>query len=266
MLRRMRRSIKKKLLYITGGLLLQFFLFSGCIFFAECRGKNRYEHSVKKIEERIRQAERKAFITRREIRPGEAFTEENTEYVTLLSEQDAGLFTTKVAGTFATSWLPAGRLVYVTDCCERSPLEMEKECVFYDVGDVEYFEDFSTVDVRIRYGNGENYCVLKGKKLTKQTEEKNGCSFYLTEEEQLLMSGATYDAETYRGTKLYLVGTKDIVQDRTDCRFLPPLQILLQMERQGGSGMTEDENTKRMRLALEERLAEHEIQRIKGMR
>lgn len=266
MLRRMRRSIKKRLLYITVGLMLQIFLVAGCIFFAECRGKKRYEQSVKRAEERIRQAERKVFITSKEIRPGEAFTEENTEYVTVLSEQDAELFATKTEGQFAAHELPAGRMVYVADCCERSPLETEKECVFYDMGDVEYFEDFATVDVRIRYGNGENYCILEGKKLTKPAEVKNGCSFYLTEEEQLLMSGATYDAETFRGTTVYLVGTKDIGQDRTDCDFLPPLQILLQLERQGGNGMTEYENTKKMRLTLEERLAEHEMQRIKGMR
>lgn len=266
MLRRMRRSKKKRLLYISGGLLLQIFLFFGCIFFTEYRGKNRYEQSVKKAEERIRQAERKVFVTKREIRPGEAFTEENTEYVTALSEQNAGLFATNAVGYFATSELPAGRMVYVTDCCERRPLETEKECVFYDMGDAEFFEDFTTVDVRIRYGNGENYCVLSGKKLTKQAEEKNACSFYLTEKEQLLMSGATYDAETFRGTTLYLVGTKESVRSGADHPYLPPLQTLLQLGAQSGSEVTEYEEGKRLRLALEDRIAEHESQRMKGMR
>lgn len=265
-MRRMRRSSKKKLLYVTGGILLQILLFFGCLFFSERRSTNRYERSVKKKEERIRQAEREVFITRREIRPGEAFTEENTEYVSLLSEQEASLLATEVEGYFAAIGLPAGRMVYVTDCCERSPLETEKECVFYDIGNVDYFEDFATVDVRIRYGNGENYCVLRGKRLSKQTEEKDGCSFCLTEEEQLLMSGATYDAESYRGTTLYLVGTKDVVQGGMDNCFLPPLQTLLQLEGQGVSEMTEYKDRQRLRLALEERLSEHERQRINGLR
>ncbi len=265
-MRRMRRSTKKKLLYITGGILLQVLLFGGCMFFAEHRSINRYESSVKQKEERIRQAERKVFITLREVRPGEVFTEENTEYVTLLSEQEANLLATEVEGYFATTGLPAGRIVYVTDCCERSPFGTEKECVFYDIGNVAYFEDFATVDVRIRYGNGENYCVLRGKKLTKQTEEKEGCSFCLTEVEQLLMSGAIYDAETYRGTTLYLVGTSTVVQDGEDHRFLPPLQTLLQLEGDGISEKEKYENGKKLRLALEERLDEHERQRISGLR
>lgn len=264
-MRRIRRSVKKKLLYVTGGVMLQALFLVGCLFWAEHRSVRRYEEDVKEKEERIRQAERKVFITRREVRPGEAFTEENTEYVLLLSEQDAELFATEIEGRFATVGLPPGRMVYVTDCCERSPSETERECVFYDIGNVECFEDFATVDVRIRYGNGENYCVLRGKKLTKQTEE-NGCRFYLTEEEQLLMSGAIYDAESFYGTTLYVVGTKSVMEDGEAPCFLPPLQTLLQLEGPGESETAEYENGKKIRLALEERLLEYEGQRRNGLR
>ena len=262
----MRKSTKKRLLYVTGGMLLQAILFFGCLVWSEHKSMQRYGQTVKEKEERIRKAERKVFVTKREIRPGEAFTEENTEYVSLLSEQEAGLFATTVEGYYATAELPAGRMVYETDCCERSPGGTEKECVYYDIGNVEYFEDFAVVDVRIRYGNGENYCVLRGKSLTKQTGEENGCSFCLTEEEQLLMSGATYDAETYRGTTLYLVGTKAVTQEGTENGFLPPSQTLLQLKRIGSAEAGKYEKEDALRQALEERLAGHEAQRINGVR
>jgi hypothetical protein len=80
------------------------------------------------------------------------------------------------------------------------------------------------------------------------------------------MSGAAYDAETYRGTTLYLVGTTDVVQDGTDHWFLPPLQTLLQLEGQGVPETEEYKNEKKLRLALEERLTEYERQRINGLR
>lgn len=258
--------MKKKLWYIIGGILLQSLLLAGCFFFVKHKHTARYEDSVKEWRERIRQAERYVVMTRCEISPGEAFTEENTELVRILAEQEEGLLATEVEGYCATVELPAGRIVYRTDCCERSPLEQEMECIFYDIGNVEYFEDYEAVDVRIRYGNGENYCVLSGKRLLKQIEEKDGCSFYLTEEEQLLMSGAKYDTEMYRGTTLYLVGTKPGKTEEANHRFLPPLQTLLQMEKTEGAEMMMYKEEQRLRSALEKRLAEYEQQRIGGLR
>ena len=80
------------------------------------------------------------------------------------------------------------------------------------------------------------------------------------------MSGAAYDAETYRGTTLYLVGTTEFVQDEPENMFLPPLQTLLQFLGKEGIETAEYKSNRSLRLALEERLAEHEGQRINGLR
>lgn len=265
-MRRMRKSTKRRILYVTGLLLLQAFLLVGGMCYAEHRSERKYVSSVKEKEERIKNAERGVFITTREVLPGEAFTEENTEYVQLLSEQDQHLLATGVDGVCAVAGLPAGKMIYITDCCDRSPSETEKECVFYEIGNVEYFSDFAMVDVRIRYGNGENYCVLKGKRLSKQTEDADGCSFFLTEEEQLLMSGAVYDADTYRGTSLYLVGTGQTIQEEGTSRFLPPGQILLQLKNTEDAEPEKYRDDTNQRQELEERLALHENQRLSGLR
>ena len=60
------------------------------------------------------------------------------------------------------------------------------------------------VDLRISFGNAEDYVVL-AKKLLVYCEEKKGIILRMKEEEILFLSSALHDCDNYKETQLYLV-------------------------------------------------------------
>lgn len=262
---RMRRSVRKKLLVCVVCIVVQLVLFVAgqAIVYRITAGK--YEALLVEKEAKLTSAGRTVYITKCEVKAGETLTEENTEQRDLLSEQNPAALATEVFGMKACADLSEGVILNTSLCRKPEYVASERECVFDCIRFAEIFSAYDVVDVRLRYANGENYCVLKKKQLQKK-ENEEVCGFYLTEAEQLLMSAALYDVEIYDGAELYMVGFVEArLQEDAVSEYLPSIQVLTQLQ-----SWCEDYKEKyqiwhKRRLELEQRLTEYCKQRLAGL-
>ncbi|MGN1084278.1 MAG: hypothetical protein ACI4QX_04705, partial [Lachnospiraceae bacterium] len=181
----------------------------------------------------------------------------------LLSEQTPEGLAQEVFGMTACADLPAGSIVNTALCSRQEFSGTERECVFEDIMLSDCFPDYKTVDVRLRYPNGENYCVLKKKRLRREGENTERCSFSLTEAEQLLISAAQYDTEVYEGAELYVVAfVEERLQKEADSFYIPPGQVILQLQELGTKEVNVSDRWYELREALEKRLLQNREQRL----
>lgn len=258
---RLRRSVRRKI----GSVFLWAAIGCGMFTIGSVLTKNRTEKAYGSLlaekRNRISSAERFVCITTKEVKVGEAFTEENTEQKLLLSEQAPETLVQDVFGMVACADLQPGVILNTALCSRKEFSDTVRECVFDDIARVGNFGDYEVVDVRIRYPNGENYCVLRKKLMCKTEEDAEECSFWLTEAEQLMISAAQYDADVYDGTILYVVGfLEERLQQETGSDYIPSKQVILEMQRLDLNN-TAPKEWYELRRALEERLINNREER-----
>lgn len=264
-MRRIRRSVKKR---IRWGLIIvsvQLFLLCLCHVTVEQVTAKKYKTILAEKEQLLKAAERMVYITTEPVRAGEEFTAENVERRYVLCEQDAFTLSMEAIGSVACVDLPAGVILSTSVCSIGEYNESERKCNFQGICFADCFDIYDLVDVRIRYGNGENYCVLRKKRLL-PTGKEGGCCFVLNETEQLMMSGAGFDAEMYEGAEIYLVGHPYEWGDGEQMNvFTPSEQVLLQLWELDRSNEVFYEKGLELRKALELRLSEHRRRRKDGL-
>lgn len=259
---RMRRSVRKKIGYAIIGLLCLAGVFFSCYIVMKHSVVTKYERALEEKNRVLSQAEQVVYVTKKEVKAGECFTEENTEQRVVLSEQNPSGIATDIIGMVSCADLPEGMIVTSPLCFEREVLSSERECLFSDIRFTECFADGEVLDVRIRYENGESYCVLKEKRIRKEETEQECCRLFLTEEEQLLISAARYDVQVYEGAELYFVGlVEERLQEKECSEYLPPKQVLLQLKMQNTQYEENFYNWKEQRDALEKRLSDDKQKR-----
>lgn len=134
-------------------------------------------------------------------------------------------------------------MVYISGCNTR-------EFFLENVEIPEHIQEGDRVDIRIRYGNAEEYVVLSDKIILNSPEE-NGMVMHLNAEELLMIASATTDTELYRKTKLYVVEYPEYANAKaTPVTYIANRDVLLLLKRE----KTEGES----RTALEQRLLQRE--------
>lgn len=253
---RMRKSVRKKWMVGVLFVALQTITVILCYSVTNHATKKSYEVLLEEKSRVITQAQRLVYVTREAVKAGEYFTEENTERKYMLSEQNPEGIVTEIQGLVCCADLPEGVIVTTPLCSEIEVSPSERECILSDVEFSDCFRDGAMIDVRIRYDNGENYCVVRKKRL--QRDEQGRCVLFLTEEEQLLLSGGQYDVRVYDGAELYLVGFREErLQESMESGYLPPVQVLLQLGKCSTLYKDSFGQWCEYRMELEERLAEH---------
>lgn len=229
-MRKIRRSTKRRIWLVLCLCLAAILLCGGTMYFTGRQYQKRYEPVLLEKEQRLTAAERKVFVTTRFISAGEELSRENCALMSVLSDQEQALFAGEVYGKKACADLAGGTQILDALCCEESYLPTQRENVAEDIAQCENFSDYDLVDVRIRYPNGENYCVLQKKRLRKNEGKPKQHRLVLSEVEQILLSGARYDVETYRGCELYFVAfAEERLQEQTESRYIPPKQEITQL-------------------------------------
>lgn len=254
---RLRRSVKRRILFLVllaaGGVGI--FLLGGAV--SARRAAKAYGVLLEERDALIQSAKRLAYVTVKEVKAGESFTPENTERRYLLSEQAEEGIAGEVFGLAACANLPAGSIISTALCGSQEFVGTERECVFEDISLSDCFPDYEMVDVRIRYPNGENYCVLKQKRLRRRQENPEECRFALTEAEQILLSAAQYDTEVYKGAELYVVAfVEERLQKEADSFYVPPAQVILQLKELGTEELGVSAGWYGLRESLEQRLGD----------
>ncbi|MDD5901583.1 MAG: hypothetical protein PUC73_11905 [Lachnospiraceae bacterium] len=263
---RLRKSVRKRILIAGTCIAVQVLVLFVCQMAVRQLTERKYKMMLEEKDAVLETAGRTVYLTRREIRAGESFTEENIERRYLLSEQNPEALAVEVIGATACADLPEGVIINTALVCTREVSSTERKCVFNNIGNAGCFAAYTVVDVRLRYANGENYCVLKKKRLQETTEKQDACCLFLTEEEQLLMSAAQYDVEMYEGAELYLVGfTQERLQEDAISTYLPSVQVISQLREWNEEYQKSFDTWCDRRRSLERRLSEHRKQRLDGM-
>ena len=149
--------------------------------------------------------------------------------------------------------IPQGMRILTVMEADEVYEESWRECTFTEINLPDTLKSGDIVDIRIQYPNGENYCVLEGKKLQRSETNPLESRFLLSEQEQLYVSSALYDQTFYAGTKLYAVRYVTIpLQTESDMKYIPVLDVLQQLSK------TEKyvKNQMQLREALEQRLSQ----------
>lgn len=254
-MRRMRRSVKRKIALVAVMAVVQILLSGIFTVTVKKVTEQKYTTLLAEKETVIQLAKRVAYVTLKEVKAGECFTEENTEKRYVLSEQSQEALAAEVRGMTAVADLPAGVLVNTALCHRQEENVTERECVLTDISFTEQFPEYALIDIRIRYPNGENYCVLRKKRLRRAGEKTEECRLCLSETEQLLFSGAQYDTKQYEGATLYAVGfVEEPLQEVAEGTYLPPVQVLLQLCEIEADYQERAAGWKEKRAALEKRL------------
>ena len=264
-MRGLRKSVRKRIRWGFIIIAVQLFLLCLCRVTVKQATAKKYESVLAEKEQLLMAAERMVCITTKAVRAGERFTEDNVERRYALSEQEAGTLAVNAIGTVARVDLPSGVILNTSVCSTEEYDVSERKCTFQGIVFSDCFEVYDVVDVRIRYGNGENYCVLKNKRLLPAGRE-DGCCFVLNETEQLMMSGAGFDAEMYEGAELYLVGhLYEWEEGEVLSSFVPSEQVLMQLLELDTDNKVFIEKRLEFRKALEGRLVEHRKRRKDGV-
>lgn len=113
----------------------------------------------------------------------------------------------------------------------------------------EHIKEGDRVDIRIRYGNAEEYVVLSDKIILNSLIE-NGMVLHLAEEELLMISSAITDTEIFSKTMLYIVAYPEYANaEKSKVTYIANKDVLLLLGREKSEGES--------RTALERRLLQN---------
>lgn len=253
--RRIRRSVQKRILICVIGSCVGLLCLYSVYFFTKYTTALSYEEKLHLVEGKLLETERMVYVAVREISAGEIFTKENVVRKRVYSdEKEIYLAGEEIFSKQASMDIPAGMQILTIMEADEDYEESRRECTFTEINLPDTLKSGDMVDVRIQYPNGENYCVLEGKKLQRSGTNSLESRFLLSEQEQLYISSALYDKVFYVGTKLYAVRYVMIpLQTESDMKYIPALDVLQQL-----SQIEQDyKNKVQLREALEQRLQRH---------
>jgi hypothetical protein len=189
---------------------------------------------------------------------GEAISEENTVKKIVYASQPQEIYITEEdLGKISRLDIFAGTQLIQSMLTEKLVSSELRELEYNVISVSSNITNNDTIDIRIRYPNGESYIVLTKKVLKSYIPETASCYLWMDEEEILRMSAAIVDAGVYPGTTLFV--TKYIepdIQSASAVTYTPSLSILMLMENDPNIlEQCSRELSKEVRKALENRLA-----------
>lgn len=208
-----------------------------------CRTESR--NTVLLLEEKLGACEREVYATVEKLPKGTVLTEDKLVRQVRYSDYPQDVFISENDfGKALSIDIPAGTCLMDMMICNQE--ENVREFFLEDIDIPEHIQKDDRVDLRIRYGNAEEYVVLADK-IVLECCNGDGMVLALTEEECLLVSSAVSDTHEFGKTKLYVVEYPEYDQkERSRITYLPNGDVLLQL----GSEKTKGES----RIALEQRI------------
>lgn len=251
--RRIRRRVEKRIWICSISIFVGVLCLYSVYFLTKYTTTLSYKEKLYNAEEQLQKIERMAYVAIQEISAGETFTEKNVVKKRVYSDEDMVYFAgEELFSKQARVDIPKGMRILTIMEANEDYEESRRECTFTEISLPDTLKSGDTVDIRIQYSNGENYCVLEGKKLQRSETNSLESRFLLSEQEQLYISSALYDQAFYTGTKLYAVRYVTIpLQTEADMKYIPALDVLQQL-----SQVQKNEEQVRFREELEQRLRE----------
>jgi hypothetical protein len=237
-----RKSNRKKAVRI--GAIFSFIIllmFAGYAYY----NLNLSKKTVLFLEEKLMTLERTVFVAMEKMPKGTVLTIDKLDRQIRYTDYPQDVFITEedLGKALALDVMEGTCLMDIMVCC---PEENVREFFLEDVEIPEHIQKGDRVDLRIRYGNAEEYVVLADK-IILDCRVGYGMVIALTEEECLLVSSAVSDTRDFSKTKLYVVEYPEYDQkEKGQSTYLANHDVLLQL----GKEKTKGES----RTALEQRL------------
>ncbi|MBP3594587.1 MAG: SAF domain-containing protein [Lachnospiraceae bacterium] len=201
-----------------------------------------------KLDERLSLYEKKVYVAAKKLSKGTILSEDLLDWQIRYSDyaQDKFISEDDFGKSLSLDIEEGTCLMDFMVCSTESNTRM-----FYleEVDVPKHVQEGDRVDIRIRYGNAEEYIVLSDK-IVVNLQEEHGMVLCLTEEEFLLISSAIIDTELFRPAKLYVVEYPEYESvENSPATYIANQDVLLLLGRE----KTEGES----RAALEQRLLQN---------
>ena len=242
----MSRNYKKNNWKKIGKIGIYVVCFFSCVLSVyEYDGWKKCQKSVSFLEEKLKAFERTVYVTTEKLPKGTVLTQEKLDKQIRYSDYSQDVFITEDDfGKALALDVAEGTCLMELMVCHSEDNVRE---FFLDAVEIpEHIQKGDRVDVRIRYGNAEEYVVLADK-IILDCRIGYGMVLALTEEECLLISSAISDTREFSKTRMYIVEYPEYDQkEKGQSTYLANLDVLLQL----GKEKTKGES----RRALEQRL------------
>lgn len=222
-----------------------FSLLTVFIAWCECDSRVKCMEEKEKLEKKLVEMNQLLYVANQDIPKGIVLNREVVRQEKRFTDQDKELYIEEEDfGKVLVADVKEGTCLM--DMMLETVEENQRDVFISDILLSGHLEEYNRIDVRIGYGNGEDYIVLADK-VIKRIQESQGMVLSLTEEEILLLASAITDVETFEDVRLYAVTYPEQGQYKSsDVTYVPKWEILCLL----GKENTEGES----RTALEERL------------
>ncbi len=242
----MNRNYKKKKWNRIGNtIIVMTFIFTVSLSVYEYLGWKKCRENAMFLEEKLFSFEKTVYVTTEKLPKGTVLTEDKLDRQIRYSDYPQEFFITEEDLGKALA-LDIGEGTCMTEIMICHSDENVREYFLEDAYIPEHIQQGDRIDLRIRYGNAEEYVVLADK-IILECSKGHGMVIALTEEEFLLVSSAISDTREYGKTKLYVVEYPEYDhKEKGQISYIANQDVLLLL----GKEKTEGES----RIALEQRL------------
>ena len=242
----MNRNYKKNKWKKIGKIGIYIVCFFSCVIAAyEYYGWKKCQTNVSFLEEKLKAFERTVYVATEKLPKGSVLTKDILDKQVRYLDYSQDVFITEDDfGKALALDVTEGTCLMKLMVCHSEDNIRE---FFLDAVEIpEHIQKGDRIDIRIRYGNAEEYVVLADK-IILDCRVGYGMVLALTEEECLLISSALSDTREFTKTKLYIVEYPEYDQkEKGQITYLANQDVLLQL----GKEKTKGES----RRALEQRL------------
>jgi len=258
MKRKMKRTTKQ---YITVALICIIVMGSAEIFTSTMltgQIKDKYTALLMRAHQEIENNQRTCYVALGDIMTGDYITVSNVSSQTVFSGQPPESYiTSEDIGKVALIDIKTGTQLLKGMLSEDLLSTELREVEYSAINISSNIANNDTVDLRLSYPNGEDYCVLSKKIIKGYTGATPNCLFWLTEDEIIRMDSAMIDAVNYTGSFLYT--TKYVepnLQSATIVNYVPSVEAMnLIIKSPNVLENAKEKLNEMVRKALENRLA-----------
>lgn len=207
------------LLVVAGALCAGYFVTKKLIF-------TNYEIRIGELETQVNTNTHNVFVAAQEIKMGEEITMDKLRVESQLLTHTAGLFQDSDIGKKSLVNIPAGSVMYAAYGGSREDEStsrmVEYTCMYLSAT----LNKGDYVDVRIRYQNGEDFCLLSKKQIEEIAIATKSVHLVVNSTEIQMMSSAIIDANEFDAVIYCVKYTAPSIQDPSEVNYLSRGEIL----------------------------------------
>ena len=217
----MKRRRKGRVLLVSFVVVLSFVGVTACVLVMRRSMEGFYESRISEMQKIIDDGTAKVYVAAVDIAAGDEVNAEMLTEITNLFGVKQGLFTAADIGKVALVDVPVGSVLFSAMVTEERLGEGERFVEFscFTLDSTIVKNDY--IDVRIRYGNGEDFVVLPKKQVVNVSLP--ACTIFLrmTEQEIQMVASAIVDGNEFDAVLYTTRYIKPTIQEPSQITYIP---------------------------------------------